>query len=56
MITENKKKIGKIFFGTKAIAYIYIGAKLIWRLINSCFGAGYWVSESGWSNEDGWNN
>lgn len=40
----------------KQIAYFYIGDKLIWQSVRSCFGAGYWVNEKPWINEEGWKN
>ena len=38
------------------IAAIYNGAVLIWNMIRSCFGAGYWRNDAPWSNTDGWKN
>lgn len=26
------------------------------EIVNSCFGAGYWVNEKPWLNNEGWNN
>ena len=26
------------------------------EIVNSCFGAGYWVNEKPWLNDEGWNN
>ena len=30
--------------------------RLIWELVNSCFGSGVWVNDRPWNNSDGWNN
>lgn len=40
----------------KEIVYFYIGDKLVWESVQSCFGAGYWVNEKPWINEEGWRN
>lgn len=40
----------------KEIAYFYIGDKLIWQSVRSCFGGGYWINESPWKNDEGWKN
>jgi hypothetical protein len=26
------------------------------EIVNSCFGAGYWVNEKPWLNDEGWSN
>ena len=38
------------------IQYYYIGDKLIWQAVRSCFGAGFWSNEKSWVNEEGWKN
>ena len=40
----------------KEIVYFYVGVKLIWQSVQSCFGAGYWVNEKPWVNEEGRKN
>ena len=30
--------------------------RMVWELIRSCFGRGFWVNEQPWNNEDGWKN
>lgn len=56
MIRVNDKKIGGVYFGEKVITKIYRGAELVWQLIKSCFGAGYWISANPWYGADGWKN
>lgn len=55
-ITANNKDVVATSFGEISIAYIYKGATLVWQMIRSCFGNGYWVNEMQWSNEDVWKN
>lgn len=40
----------------RAITAIYKGTKLIWEIVSSCFGNGYWINSQKWSNTDGWKN
>ena len=40
----------------KQIAYFYIGDKLIWQSVRSCFGSGYWIDDAPWKNDEGWKN
>ena len=41
----------------KAIYRVINGtAVLVWELVHSCFGSGYWRNDMPWSNTDGWNN
>lgn len=44
-----------IFFNGKAYRAAYLGAKLLWRKLLSCFSSG-WDNHRGWSNDEGWNN
>ena len=30
--------------------------KLVWELVSSCFGSGYWNNEKPWKNDDAWRN
>lgn len=39
-----------------AIRAIYYGSEKIWSLIRSCFGSGFWVNSSNWSNTELWKN
>ena len=35
---------------------IYHGKRLIWQIIRSCFGNGYWDNNKPWVNTDVWRN
>ena len=35
---------------------IYKGARLVWTMVRSCFGRGYWINEKPWLNTDAWRN
>lgn len=52
----SNKEISAVYRGSRAIAFIYKGAKLVWEAIRSCFGKGYWVQDYPWSNDEGWKN
>ena len=56
MIYLNKIDFSATHFGGKTVAAIYNGAVLIWNMIRSCFGAGYWRNDAPWSNTEGWKN
>lgn len=55
-IIKNNKNTSLIYYGDKAIATVYKGAKLVWEAINSCFGKGFWINTKPWSDKDGWKN
>lgn len=40
----------------KEIQYFYIGDKLIWQAVRSCFGAGYWDNSKAWLNDEAYKN
>ena len=44
------------FYDNRAIIAVYKGARLIWAIIKSCFGKGYWINEQPWMNNDAWIN
>lgn len=56
MITRNGLELSARYYGTKAVTYVYKGAKLVWQLVSSCFGAGYWRNDYPWKNTDCWRN
>ena len=56
MIIKNNKELIARYYGSKVIAYVYQGAKLIWGAINSCFGSGLWLNDKIWKNDDTWKN
>lgn len=50
------KEFDAVYYGERAIAAIYHGAKLVWEAIRSCFGKGFWVNAYPWNSEDAWKN
>lgn len=56
MIQKGEKELVAMYIGSKAISYVYRGAKLIWQAISSCFGIGYWKNDASWNNNDAWKN
>ena len=50
----NDIKLAIAVLKNKAVVSIYLGAKLIWEAINSCFGKGYWINNKPWNNKDKW--
>lgn len=52
---DEKDTIG-VYHGSGVMASIYHGLRLVWELITSCFGRGYWIGEAPFVNEDGWKN
>ena len=48
------KEVTAIRVGERVVAAVYIGAKLVWQAIRSCFGAGFWRGDKPWSRTDGW--
>jgi hypothetical protein len=54
MLYKSGNKIGGVYFNNKVITKIYHGANLVWQLIKSCFGAGYWISVNPWLGSDAW--
>lgn len=56
MIYKDGKELKARYYGDKLVKSIYKGFSLVWYLIASCFGSGYWVNSSVWSNKDTWQN
>lgn len=56
MIQINGKDVSQIRVGNKIITAVYIGTKLVWQSIRSCFGPGFWINSSPWKNDEGWKN
>ena len=52
----NNRKIISRYIGKTIIKASYRGLLLIWKMVESCFGAGYWDNKSAWNNNDGWSN
>ena len=51
----NNDSVNITAFG-KVISKVVYGGKVVWELIRSCFGSGWWVNIRSWSNSDGWKN
>jgi len=51
MIQINGKDVSQIRVGNKIITAVYIGTKLVWQSIRSCFGSGFWINSSPWKND-----
>ena len=56
MIIKNGKEIVEVYRGVNPIVEIYHGKTLIWQIVRSCFGNGYWINDRPWLNADGWKN
>ena len=56
MIYRNQKETAGVYRGEKIITAVYRGGRLVWELIKSCFGRGYWINNAPYVNEDGWRN
>lgn len=56
MLHKDDHNIGGIFYGNKIITKVYKGTTLVWQLIKSCFGAGYWIRNNPWKGTDSWRN
>ena len=55
-ITANNKDVVATSFGEISLAYIYKGATLVWQMIRSCFGNGFWINLKPWLNDNAWKN
>lgn len=56
MIIINGKEIIEVNKGISACIEIYTGKRLMWQLVRSCFGKGYWINDLPWLNDDVWKN
>ena len=54
MIRKNNHQAAAVYYGTRAIAAVYRGARLVWTAIRSCFGSGVWLSEKNWVDNEIW--
>ena len=53
---RNSKSIAYKLLGTRAIAAVYQGVRLVWQAVRSCFGSGVWVSRKPWIGSEKWKN
>lgn len=56
MITRNGKDLVARFVGRRAVVAVYVGKKLVWQNVRSCFGNGYWKNGKPWKNDEAWKN
>lgn len=56
MIYRKGKELTERYHGSRAIAAIYKGTRLLWEAAKSCFGRGVWIEDKTWSDEDKWLN
>jgi hypothetical protein len=56
MIIRNGKEITELRRGNTTIVEVYRGKYLIYQVIRSCFGNGYWINSKPWLNGDAWKN
>lgn len=53
---KTSNKIVQVILNNKIATAIYLGVKLVWNSIRSCFGNGYWDNDQVWNNDESWNN
>lgn len=51
---KNRKPVTGIYYKNKIITAVYANARLVWQLIRSCFGSGYWIQDKPWIGTDAW--
>lgn len=54
-IKIQNKDIESVFVGKKLVNRIYLGAKIVWDAIKSCFSK-YWKNNIPWVNSEPWEN
>ncbi len=54
MLRSGGKEITGVYIGRRALSAIYVGTRLVWSAISSCFGSGFWRGDKPWSRTDGW--
>lgn len=54
MLNSGGKEITGVHIGKRALSAIYVGTRMVWSAISSCFGSGYWHGNKPWSRTDGW--
>lgn len=52
----NDKEVVGRFYNNKIISATYLGLKLVWQAVKSCFGAGFWRNDKPWDNKEGYKN
>lgn len=51
-----KREVTGITAFDKVIIMVVAAGKVVWELISSCFGSGYWINDRPWINDDAWSN
>lgn len=54
MIYKNYKELTELHLGSRTIAAVYKGTRLLWEAVRSCFGKGVWIKGKPWVNSDNW--
>lgn len=54
MIYKRGKELTELCHGSKAVAAVYKGTRLLWEAVRSCFGKGVWIKGKPWVNSDNW--
>ena len=47
-------EVSRLTFGGKALNALYMGTRVIWQAIRSCFGSGRWVGSKPWAGNEKW--
>lgn len=50
----NQLEISIKMFGNKVISKTYLGTKLLWQAVRSCFGSGQWKADKPWKGDEKW--
>ena len=56
MIVRNGKEVIELYRGKTPIVEMYRGKHLIYQIISSCVGKGFWVNNAPFVNTDVWRN
>lgn len=56
MIIRNGKEVIELYRGKTPIVEMYRGKHLIYQIVSSCFGRGFWVNNAPFVNTDVWRN
>lgn len=54
MIYNNEKETTGVYAERRVITAVYVGARLVWEAIRSCFGSGSWIEDRPWLDDDPW--
>lgn len=54
MIRKAGRNISTIAYGSRIIAEIRLGTRLVYTAIRSCFGSGRWIPDKPWIGSEPW--